>query len=47
MTEPQCDSQLLNTAIEQALAIADAQGNHLVAALLAEALDAAGSGDNV
>ncbi|MGU3390563.1 hypothetical protein [Sphingomonas sp. M1A8_2b] len=46
MTKPPSDDHLLNAAIQQALAIADAQGNNLVAALLAEALDAAGDSDD-
>lgn len=45
MTQPQCEEDLLTAAIQRALAIADAQGNNLVAALLAEALDAAGNND--
>ncbi|WP_332801096.1 hypothetical protein [Sphingomonas sp. PB2P12] len=45
MVKPTVDERLLQNAIERALAIADAQGNNLVAALLAEALDAAGGSE--
>ena len=46
MVKPTVDDRLLQEAIERALAIADAQNNNLVAALLAEALDAAGGSEH-
>lgn len=46
MVKPTVDERILQDAIERALAIADAQSNNLVAALLAEAFDAAGGSEH-